>query len=294
MFGPITDLGTFVRCSQYMQAEGLRFIIEADRRRKYQNSGCIIWQLNEPWPNASCTNLVDYFGEAKPAYYLVKKAYAPVHISLTYRKLDYETGELFSEKITVHNSNGEFEGRIVCRVRNLDGSCVIQKEFLENFSSNCSIHAADIKFKIENVSEVFFIELQLFNEKQLLCENVYLFALKKEHLLEPLMNGKAEVRCEVLDSKTDTDKDEMTKTVRIMNIGSEAAVHAGIELVSDGYFMLADDNYVILFPQEEKVIKLRFKKKKTGTFFSEENLPENEKFDPELKAVWFGCDRTEG
>ena len=51
-----------MRCSQYMQAEGLRFILEADRRRAFVNSGTIIWQLNEPWPNSSCTNLVDYYG----------------------------------------------------------------------------------------------------------------------------------------------------------------------------------------------------------------------------------------
>ena len=61
-------LEEFSQCSQYLQAEGLRYIIEADRRRAFQNSGVIVWQINEPWPNASCTNLVDYYGLPKAAY----------------------------------------------------------------------------------------------------------------------------------------------------------------------------------------------------------------------------------
>ncbi|HEY6027247.1 MAG TPA: hypothetical protein VIV09_10160, partial [Pseudolabrys sp.] len=36
------------------------YALEADRRRKYHNSGTLPWQFNEPYPMAACTSAVDY------------------------------------------------------------------------------------------------------------------------------------------------------------------------------------------------------------------------------------------
>ena len=86
-------LQEFVDCSQYMQAEGLRYIIESDRRRAFQNSGVIIWQINEPWPNASCTNLVDYYHVPKAAYSETVRVFELFHISMEYPGLTMNPGE---------------------------------------------------------------------------------------------------------------------------------------------------------------------------------------------------------
>ena len=48
IFGKFENLDDFVKASQFIQAEGLRYIVESNRRRKFQNSGSIIWQFNEP------------------------------------------------------------------------------------------------------------------------------------------------------------------------------------------------------------------------------------------------------
>ena len=61
IFGKFASLRDFVIASQFVQGEGLRYAVEANRRRAYQNSGSIIWQSNEPWVNTSCTNLIDYY-----------------------------------------------------------------------------------------------------------------------------------------------------------------------------------------------------------------------------------------
>lgn len=301
IFGTITDLEYFVQCSQYMQMEGLRFIIEANRRRKFQNSGCIIWQLNEPWPNASCTNLVDYYGEAKPAYYMVKKVYSPIHISMSYQKLDYQLGEMFQETITVHNSMDTFEGDIQVKIRNMNGDCVTEYLYHGLFPANRATDATELKFQIKDVSEIFFVELKIVVMEQIVSENVYMFALQKEHLFEPLKKVRTEVICEELEQKKEIaqvqelerkqkDNDNViVKKVRIKNIGSEVAVHAGVELKEDGYWILGNDNYVFLFPQEEKILEFEIRKKKTGTFQSNENLPESDLGIPTMKAVWFGC-----
>jgi beta-mannosidase len=81
VFGPFDDLTTLVAASQFLQADGLRYAVEANRRRQWRNSGSIPWQLAEPFPNVFCTSAVDYSGRPKAAYHAVADAYAPVLVS---------------------------------------------------------------------------------------------------------------------------------------------------------------------------------------------------------------------
>ena len=80
-FGGIEDLPGLVRASQELQASGLRYAVEANRRRQWRSSGVVPWQLNEPFPNAWCTSAVGYDGRPKPAYFAVAHAYQPIHLS---------------------------------------------------------------------------------------------------------------------------------------------------------------------------------------------------------------------
>ncbi|HET9614483.1 MAG TPA: glycoside hydrolase family 2 TIM barrel-domain containing protein, partial [Candidatus Limnocylindrales bacterium] len=75
--GRLTDLGSLRRASQWLQAEGLRYGVEANRRRWPRNTGSLPWQLNESFPNAWCTAVVDHRGEPKPAYHAVRRAFGP-------------------------------------------------------------------------------------------------------------------------------------------------------------------------------------------------------------------------
>ncbi|MET8864025.1 glycoside hydrolase family 2 TIM barrel-domain containing protein [Nonomuraea sp. NPDC004580] len=75
----IEDLGTLSRASQFLQADGLRYAVEANRRRPW-SCGVLPWQLNESFPNGWCTASVDYFGEPKAAYHYVRRAYRHEHV----------------------------------------------------------------------------------------------------------------------------------------------------------------------------------------------------------------------
>jgi beta-mannosidase len=70
--GRIGDLETLRRASQWLQYDGLRYAVEARLR---QGVGVIPWQLNESYPNAWCTAVVDWHGVPKPAYWGVRRAY---------------------------------------------------------------------------------------------------------------------------------------------------------------------------------------------------------------------------
>jgi len=101
LFGHIEDLEEHIHLSQFIQQEGIRYALESNRRRAFENSGSIVWQLNEPYPNVSCTALVDYYFRAKPALAAVKKAYRRLNPSLRYDKLIYDAGETIETEFHV-------------------------------------------------------------------------------------------------------------------------------------------------------------------------------------------------
>ncbi|HLH80273.1 MAG TPA: glycoside hydrolase family 2 protein [Chthonomonas sp.] len=75
------QLEDLVYYSQLNQAEALRCGIEHWRRNKGRCRGTLFWQWNDCWPVQSWS-VIDYEGLPKAAYYAVKRAYAPLLVSL--------------------------------------------------------------------------------------------------------------------------------------------------------------------------------------------------------------------
>jgi beta-mannosidase len=96
MLLPVTGLpqtlAQYVRFTQIVQAEGLKFGIEHYRRRRPHCSGTLVWQFNDCWPGITWS-LVDHDGVAKPSWYAVRRAYAPVMAS--FKPLDRGLVELW-------------------------------------------------------------------------------------------------------------------------------------------------------------------------------------------------------
>lgn len=78
--GRLGDVDAMRRASQHLQYDGLRYALEANRRRAFRSSGTLPWQFNEPVPNAWCTAAVDHRGDPKPVYHGVRRAYRPLHV----------------------------------------------------------------------------------------------------------------------------------------------------------------------------------------------------------------------
>lgn len=109
MFGDLREmpLEDYVKVSQFIQAEALRYALEANRRRQWRNVGEMTWQFNEPWPNMQCSNVLDYYGGKKLAYYALRDAYAPVLASLSYEKLFWKPGEPFRAHLHILNDRAD-------------------------------------------------------------------------------------------------------------------------------------------------------------------------------------------
>ena len=75
LFGDIeTDLEGFVLQSQCAQAEGMKFIVEHCRSRKFEKkTGMTWWNMRDGWPIISDA-VVDYYGRRKLAYDYISRA----------------------------------------------------------------------------------------------------------------------------------------------------------------------------------------------------------------------------
>lgn len=254
IFGDISDLPTFVRLSQFIQWEGLRYIIEAGRRRKFACGGTIPWQFNEPWPNLSCTNVVDWFTTPKMAYYAVAKAYEPVHASAKYEKLAWKAGETFKADIWVNNSLGAMQGPTVhVDVIDIAGKTLAEAELGIDLRENSAREAGAIEFEIPAGFEGVFILLAGVRDSagNVLSENVYVFGAAPEKPLSPMQQLP---RTHIKVSSTG---DAANRTVKVANKGNACAVFVRLrpcELDADVYF---SDNYLVIPPGEERTVTVR-------------------------------------
>lgn len=283
MFGEIKEIEEFVKLSQFMQVEGLKFMIEADRRRKYQSSGSIVWQLNEPWPNASCTNLLDYYGELKPAYYAVKKAFAPLHVSMDYRKLHIQNEEELTFPIYVHNSLEETEIFVRGKAFNRKGEVLYTKEYEGKVLKDSSTKVAEWTEKWV-FEDILYIALELYQNKEFIEENLYTFGHTQPPVLKGIRGLKGQIECSVKGTEQE-ENNTYIQTLSLKNIGSEVALQVGVELDRDDWLMIADDNYFSLLPNQEKEMKIQIYPRKNGGFLEEYNYNENSEH-PKPRVHW--------
>lgn len=147
MFGDLKHIPfeDYIKVNQFVQAESLRYSLEANRRRQWKSVGQMTWQFNEPWPNVQCSNVLEYYGGKKLAYYAIRDAYDYVLTSLKYKKLFYEAGETYEAEIWLINDRADAPYTI--------GYTVITEDGRELAKGNFSgIAQEDISFKVGSIS----------------------------------------------------------------------------------------------------------------------------------------------
>ncbi|BBH22313.1 hypothetical protein Back11_36580 [Paenibacillus baekrokdamisoli] len=279
LFGPMNDLAVFSESSQWVQAEGLRFILEANRRRKFRNSGSIIWQLNEPWPNVSCTNLVDYYGEAKMAYYWTKQAFAPLHVSLDYRTLNTVPGERFSQGVYLHAHEAGHNVQITAEVMDSTGYLHHSAKFAAVTVEDKALCVGQLDLVIPSTPDgLLLVRLSYrseFGEGQ--C-HPYVFSADSG----PIYSSALKLQGANLQVGLEKDWQRIAVTellesiVTVTNNGSEVALHIHMEEQTNGYWMESDDQYFTLFPSETRRVAVRCMEKKGGGFLVDDTSTSDE------------------
>lgn len=265
--GEVSAVTMLLKGTQFMQASGLQYALEADRRREFHNSGTLPWQFNEPYPMAACTSAVDYYAQPKPVYYAVAHAYEPLHVSAKFPTIAWAGRELFEAELWVSNSyeSAYADAHLEAKLVGFDGRIYKQWAQQVGFPANQSVPLVSVQFPLsELANDVFFLDLVLRDAGgKAVSSNRYAFT-RAAHLA-PLLAAPPTT----LDVQQDASGD--TWHVTITNTGANTALFVWLEDARErgaaGYVYFSDNDFC-LFPQEKRTIQVAW----DGVPVSERNL----------------------
>ncbi|MDI4644092.1 glycoside hydrolase family 2 protein [Cohnella hashimotonis] len=260
-FGPwrrdVDELEEFARCSRFLQKESLRYSSEATRRRAPQASGFLVWMGNEPFPNNANTSVLEYDGMPKPAYYALKKAFAPIHVSARYDRTDYRTGDAFRAEIHLHAEYAEAlhpAAGAVVRAAAFDfgGALLAERDFAAFPLPSGSTSLGAVAFAVPELAEpVFLLRLEAAAmDGRTLAETTYLFTAADVGCSWEALRSLPEAGTVTVLPASAADRE-----VLISNQSSVAAVELWIEAEDDeGRPVRFADNGLTLLPGECRTV----------------------------------------
>jgi beta-mannosidase len=255
-WGHLPDTAAVLRATQFLQGDGLRYAVEADRRRQYKNSGTLPWQFNEPYPMAACTSAVDYFAQPKPVYYTVARAYRPLTVTARFDTLAWGGMESFSAEIWCSNTGGSQPADLALGLFRPDGEQIYAERTAVDLPENGSHSLQLVEMPLAQINApFFFLDLALTGaDGQALAHNRYIFSTHGN--LSPLLNASAAgVRAEIA-----RDNDQWMVTLE--NRSGQSALWLWLsaekpDLRAPGYAYFSD-NYFCLLPGEQRQVQVQW------------------------------------
>jgi beta-mannosidase len=235
-FGDVPDVETFVRAGRQLQAMGLQYAVEASRRRKWRCAGTLPWQLNEPWPSAVGTCAVDWSGRPTPAYYAVKRAYRPFHVSAQFDTFSWSGEPVFQADVWLHNTGEERSLlNVVAVIVDLEGRELYQENLAGEAPENSAECVGDLSWRFPTgFAGPFILFLEVIDEEgETIARNAYLHSAAPD----PAFMGFVRAPETLLSIERDDGE------VLVRNRGAAVAlgveIDAGEALVEDSHFPLA-------------------------------------------------------
>ncbi|MFX1254719.1 MAG: hypothetical protein ACFFCZ_24120 [Promethearchaeota archaeon] len=169
-YGKWKDIKDFVHLAQILAYECWRAMYEAHARNFPKATGVIGWMLNSPW-SSLIWQLYDYFYNPNGAFYGSKKACEPIHVQYSY---DDDT-------IWLVNLTNQMQENlnVTVKVYNLDLEekySYFQEVKIDTYST---MKLTTIP-KIENITSVYFIQIILKINENIIRKNLYWLSKDKD------------------------------------------------------------------------------------------------------------------
>jgi beta-mannosidase len=216
-----------------IQAEGLRFGIERFRERKPHCAGALLWQLNDCWPGFTWS-IVDFDGHPKPAYYAVKRAFAPVLATATPLR-----GGQFELRL-VNDSAEPVDDVIALRIQRFDGTVLSEQRFPVRAEPNSAAQLVR-RFGWGRIVQPRSTYVVLESEGGAFAPTHQVFADPRELELRP---AALALETQVVDEQT----------VDVTLSADSFVLMAAIEHPQPG--LVYDDNYLSLHPNRARTIRV--------------------------------------
>lgn len=256
-FGPIESIERLVDATQLLQAEGVRYAIESNRRRIPRNSGSLPWQFTEPYPMAACTSAIDYYVRPKALYYAVADAYRPLALSARYDRLAWGGHENFNAEVWVVSALGTpILGAIVhARLLSSTGAVLAEKTLPCAIHDRIPVRLGTITCPLSELStDAFFLDLRIVgsNGAEL---STWRTPFSATDNLAPMLD----VPETTLSVTTDAD----ATTISLVNTGEHAAMHVRIAddrpVRADGQAFFGV-SHLCLLPEERAEVPIEWRR----------------------------------
>ena len=236
--------------AQLLNADGYRAMFEAANHRMWDiTTGVMIWKINSCWPDVGW-QLYDWYLQPNASYYFAKKAMEPRHIQLNAHD--------FSVSV-INSTHAKLSGvRVKAQVRNIDMSTAWEYEGTVDVNAESYKEVVRIP-RNGKYSYNYFVKLELEDaEGNLISDNVYWFYSQHSSLI--LL---PELRKTALEYDYSVRKDgkEYVIDVTLHNSTDKPALMKRVSVTDDSGKDVApvfwSDNYVTLFPSENKTLSAR-------------------------------------
>jgi len=141
-FGEAKSMHEFAYLTQVAQAHGLPRMATHFRNRMEECGGVLMWKWADTWPSI-VYSIIDMEEFRKPAFYTVKRAFAPVALMIN-NTSDHLTVNYLNDLQKLTNQ------RVRCRLMKADGSLVKEWSNTVDFSENSSGIAIDPNININD------------------------------------------------------------------------------------------------------------------------------------------------
>lgn len=181
IIGSCDSAESFVNNAMMAHAEMVREELGFYRSTKWSNSGAMLWMFNECWPCSNWAN-VDFYGAMKPAYWMEKKLFAPLAVTIKRIRKNY-TLHLLND--TLQDANGSV--KVSCM--DIHGNVYWEEALDGNCPANTAVKVksyAPSQIKGDNV----FLRMEWTVGKQTFSENRFPQLFKDVAFEEPKLNWK--------------------------------------------------------------------------------------------------------
>jgi len=249
----------YARTAQLVNADSYRAMFEAANSRMWDiTSGVMIWKLNASYPDFAW-EIYDWFLNPNAAYYYVKRACEPLHIQMNAN--DY--------KVSVINTYPRPINNVTVRVRLYDFNLKVRWECEKKINLGPDRYQEVFAVpQLSKVTPIYFIRLELVDSSgRILSSNLYWESSKTPpdfYNLSELENVKLDMTYTVKETER-----EYLVYVKVKNPTKKLSIMNRLAIVkkNDNQEVLPtfwSDNFVTLFPAEERTLEARFAKEDLG------------------------------
>lgn len=250
MFGDPKTAKEYADNAQFLNADGYRAMFEAANHRMWDiTSGVMIWKINSCWPDV-CWQIYDWYLAPNASYYFAKKAMEPVHVQLNAN--DFRVSVINASHQTLQDV------KVTAKVINNDMEVAWEDSQRITVSPDCYQEIVTVP-RCGKYSYNYFVKLELHDKYgKLLSENLYWFYSQHMDFFWFTSMKKPELKEEV---EVTQEEGEYVFSICLKNESDRLSHFNHLTLLDvrgkEINPVFWSDNFITLFPGDEKVITAR-------------------------------------